>query len=169
MNILNRFRSHFMLNVEEFLGTQVTTATATKFELVPENEEGYVAQIANDGIDLKDFKYGPDTERAGQTGYRMTVKWEIEDPEGKLREQMGRPATITQSILLDITSEGALDMGKGKNVNLGRLREAVDQNKDGQPWQPAMLLGQMARISVKHSVNKKNGELQAEVNKVVHI
>lgn len=156
-----------MLNVEEFLGTTSNEATSTKLLLVPENEEGYIAQIAPGGISLASFQYGPDTERAGQTGYRMPVKWEIQDETGELQKAISRKPVITQSIMLDITTEGALDMGKGKNVNLGRLREALGQNKDGQPWQPAMLIGGMARIYVKHSINKKTGEEQAEVQKVL--
>lgn len=155
-----------MLSVEQFLQTQTEGANSTKVILIPENPEGYRAQIATDGIGLANFKF-KQGERAGQTGYRMTVKWEIDDPDKSLEKQIARKPIVTQSIMLDITSEGALDMGEGKNVQLGRLREAVGQNANGRPWSPAMLIGQMARINVKHRVNPENGDLVMDVDKVV--
>jgi len=154
-----------MLNLNEFLGTQVDGASSTRLLLL--NEGDYVAQIAADGIDLKDFKFKKG-DREGQTGYRMTVKWEVQDPDGSIEKTLGRKPTIVQSIMLDLTESGGLDMGKGKNVALGRLREAVGQNTDGRPWQPAMLIGQMARIQVKHRMDDKN-ELQHDVNAVTKI
>ena len=151
-----------MLNAQEFLGMTQQGANATKLELIPEMEVG--AQIAIDGLDLKDFKYKRG-DREGQTGYRMTVKWEIDDPTGEIEKTIGRRPVIVQSVMLDVTEAGSLDMGKGKNVTLGRLREAVGQNTDGKPWNPQMLLGQRAKIKIKHSINKESGELQSEVER----
>lgn len=150
------------LNADEFLGMTVEGSNATQVELVPEGE--YKAQIAVDGIGLAHFKY-KQGEREGQTGYRMTVKWELEDPDGALKEQLGRAPTITQSIMLDLTPEGGLDMGKGRNVYLGQLRDAVNQNADGKPWQPSMLVGEQATILVKHRTGQ-DGQLQQDVNRV---
>ena len=155
-----------MLSVEQFLGTQVDASNSTKLILIDENPAGYVAQVATDGIGLANFKFKKG-ERIGQTGYRMTVKWEIDDPNKEIEKKIGRRPVITQSIMLDITSEGALDMSEGKNVQLGRLREAVKQNANGKPWSPAMLIGQMARINVKHRVNEETGDLMMDVDKVV--
>lgn len=153
-----------MLNPQEFLGMTMQGANATKLELIPEAE--YTAQIGVDGLDLKSFKYKKG-DREGQDGYRMTVKWEIDDPDGSLERTLGRKPTQIQSIMLDVTEQGSLDMGKGRNVGLGRLREAVGQNTDGKPWQPAMLIGQRAKIKIKHTINKENGDMQAEVEKVL--
>lgn len=155
-----------MLSVEQFLGTQVEQANSTKLILIDENPQGYVAQIATGGIGLANFKFKKG-DRIGQTGYRMTVKWEIDDPNKEIEKKIGRKPIITQSIMLDVTSEGALDMGEGKNVQLGRLREAVGQNASGKPWTPAMLIGQMARINVKHRINEESGDLMMDVDKVV--
>ena len=155
-----------MLSVEQFLGTTTNDSNSTKVILIPENPEGYTAQIATDGIGLANFKFKKG-ERAGQPGYRMTVKWEIDDPNREIEQKIGRRPIVTQSIMLDITSEGALDMGEGKNVQLGRLREAVGQNASGKPWAPAMLIGQMARINVKHRINDETGDLVMDVDKVV--
>lgn len=149
-----------MLNVNEFLGTTVTSASE-KAKLIPENDAGYLAIIANDGIDLKSFQYKTG-DRAGQTGYRMTVKWEVQDES--VKELLGRTPYITQSIMLNFTESGAL---AAENPGLRALREAVNQNVDGQPWQPAMLIGQMARIMVKHGVDQRDGSETMEVSRVV--
>lgn len=150
-----------MLKVEEFLGMQ-TSQASVRPPLVPMNDEGYMAIVATDGIDLKDFKY-KSGDRAGQTGYRMTVKWEIQDEAVKaFCKEKNRQPNITQSIMLNITPEGGL---AAENVGLRALREAVNQNKDGQPWAPSMLIGQPARIMVHHRVDDK-GEMQEEVNRV---
>lgn len=151
-----------MLNTEEFLGMSVNSATSTRVILIPEGE--YTGVVDNDGIGLADFTYRQG-DRAGQKGYRMTVKWLIDDPAGDLERQIGRKPVITQSIMLDLTSEGGLDMSEGKNVQLGRLREAVGQNEDGKPWQPAMLIGSVAKLLVKHRIDQ-NQEEQQEVSRV---
>ncbi len=152
-----------MLKLEEFLGLQVDGASSTQVVLVPEGE--YLAQIEPDGIGLADFTYTKG-EREGQKGYRMTVKWRCLDENGDVEKQIGRPPVLTQSIMLDLTDEGGLDMSEGRNVSLGRLRDAVNQNENGKPWQPAMLIGQMAKILVKHSINQKTGDPMQEVNRV---
>lgn len=51
---------------------------------------------------------------------------------------------------LDLTAAGDLEVGQDKNVGLGRLRAALDQNKPG--WNPRMLLGAGPFIGkVEHS------------------
>jgi hypothetical protein len=58
-------------------------------------------------------------------------------------------------------------MGKGKNVSLGRLREATGLNEKGRPFGFRMLVGQMARVRVKHRPDNKNPEIvYAEVDAV---
>ena len=151
-----------MINAEEFLGMTTSGANSTRVIPIPEDE--YVAIVDTDGIGLADFTYKRG-EREGQKGYRMTVRWAIDDPEGSIEKQIGRKPVITQSVMIDFTDEGGLDMGEGKNVRLGQLRDAVNQNEDGKPWQPAMLIGQQARIKVEHSIGD-NGDILANVNRV---
>lgn len=149
------------LKVEEFLG-QTTTAASVRPPLLPLNDEGYTAVIASDGIDLKSFKY-KQGDRAGQTGYRMTVKWEIMDEAIKaFCKEKNRLPYITQSIMLNITPEGAL---AAENPGLKALREAVNQNTDGQPWSPSMLIGQVAKIRLNNRIDDK-GDQQEEVGQV---
>ena len=72
--------------------------------------------------------------------------------------------TVRQTIWLDLTESGSLDFGKGRNVGLGRLRDALGQNETGKPWQPGMMVGGVAKIKVTHSIDKRDNEtIQANV------
>jgi hypothetical protein len=57
-------------------------------------------------------------------------------------------------------------MSKGKNVSLGKLREAVGQNKPGKPWSPAHLNGAQLDVLVTHRADKDTGDIYAEVKRV---
>ena len=58
----------------------------------------------------------------------------------ELQSNMGMERlTVRQGIFLDIEPNGAIALGPNKNVKLGRLREAVNQN--GGRWNFAMLKG----------------------------
>lgn len=83
--------------------------------------------------------------RAGEKMYLCDILWRIEDED--VEKQIGRKAIARQSCFVDI-KDGQLDFSEGKNVQLNRVRDAVGQNKPGQPWSPRMLTGQMAMIQV---------------------
>lgn len=94
----------------------------------------------------------------------LDVMWLLNDDEAKEVTGMDSPK-VKQTIWLDLTPSGGLDFGKGKNVQLGKLREAVGQNSPGQRWAPGMLLGQVACIKVEHKAGQ-NGETFANVTAV---
>lgn len=80
-------------------------------------------------------------------GVSLDVMWSIEDENAK--QETGRDKVLVkQSIGLDIAEDGKLDMGKGKNVRLGRLRAALDLNQPGQSFSFHMLKGRMAKVTV---------------------
>lgn len=135
------------LNTEEFL--QTTTSEVLDDHLDPCPPGEWLALAGKP--EVRDFEY-KSGDRAGETGYRMVIKWDIQDEEAKKavdRETL----SVTQSILLDLTPDGnGLDMGKGKNIGLGQIRTALGQNQPGQQWSPAMIEGQVAKIKVKAGV-----------------
>ena len=141
-----------MFTAEEILGMQVEGANATKLIPVPEGE--YPAHIrevtARDGISDK-----------GNAWVAVNVTWEIDDEGVRAATSMERP-TCRQSIFLDIAESGALDMSEGKNIGLGRLREAVGQNGEGS-WGFGMLEGAAAVVRVEHSEGKNPGDIYANV------
>jgi len=87
-------------------------------------------------------------------GVSLDVLWLVEDENA--RQETGRDKVIVkQGVPLDVTEDNKIDMGKGKNVRLGRLRSALDLNQPGQPFSFHMLKGRMAKITV---VQRPEGE-----------
>lgn len=119
-----------------------------------------------DKIDCRSWTSKKDPSKSGMT---LDITWTVDD--ANVKELLGRDkVTVRQGIMLDLTDAGGLDMGKGKNVSLGRLREAVDLNQAGQPFSFKMLPGRMAKIVVSHRPNDQNPEqIFAEVNAVAKL
>lgn len=101
-------------------------------------------------------------------GMALDITWNIDDAGVKQLLEREK-VTVKQGIMLDMTETGGLDMGKGKNVGLGRLRAAMDLNNAGQPFGFKMLEGRMARVAVSHRIDDKDPEkIYAEVKAVAH-
>jgi hypothetical protein len=146
------------LNPEEFLDQETTEKGSITLEPVPAGEFPAVVQK----VALRDFKIKRG-ERSGQTGYSLDVTWLVQD-DGVAAE-LGRPPQVRQGLFLDVGKDGAtLDFGKGKNVSLNRLREAVGQNVAGKPWKATMLVGAVAVILVEHRM--VGDDTFADVNRV---
>lgn len=148
-----------MFNADEFLNSSVEGANATQVEPIPVGE--YTAVI--DSIKVRPWVSKKDPSLSGQT---MDVTWVLDAPA--VAEQLGRQKlTARQGIMLDFTDDGRLDMGKGRNVGLGRLREATNLNNPGQAFSPSMLMGQMAKVKVGHRVEKD--QIFVEVESAVRL
>lgn len=131
-----------------FMQTSFTEENATKLVPCPAGE--YNAQI-------KDVK----TRLLDNGSVVMDVTWTIDDQA--VREATGRKeVTSRQSVWLDFDN-GNLAFGEGKNVGLGRLRKALNQNTAGQPWSPSMLIGGVARVKITHTPDKKTGDIYDNV------
>lgn len=138
-----------MIDTNTFANLVVTEAMETVLPQVPAGEHpAYV----------KETKL-----RQQKEWFMMDITWVMTDQESKAATQREEPIA-RQTIFLDFTPEGNLDTGKGKNIQLGRLREAVNQNQKGQPWSIGMLVGATATVNVVHEVYKDN--LQAKVSSV---
>jgi hypothetical protein len=59
---------------------------------------------------------------------------------------------VKYGIMLDLNESGGIDTGKGRNVPLGRFREALDLNKPGQPFAFRMIAGRPVKVSIKHRI-----------------
>ena len=100
-----------------------------------------------------------------KSGLKLQILWNIMDDS--VREVTGRAENkVRQDIMLDLTDSGMLDMGKGMNVRLGKLREAVGLNQAGQPFGFPMIQGRMAKTKIKHRMGEQPGEIFAEVEAV---
>lgn len=134
---------------DQFLSGTVAGEMATEFTPIPEGE--YNAVIEK--VDARATRGG---------GAILDVTWTIDDQAVRDATGLDNPR-CRQSVFLDITASGGIDVGKGKNVQLGRLREAVGQNGP-QAWAPGMLVGNVARVKVEHRLYE--GQTFADVKKV---
>lgn len=138
-----------------FLNSTYEEANDTKIVPCPAGE--YLA-IA-DKVEVK-----PWASRDGSSsGLKLAILWDIQSDDAKAI--VGRDSVkVPQDQMLDLTDTGALDMGKGRNVGLGRLREALGMNAPGEPFSMGAIQGRMAKVVVSH---RPNGEdLYAEIKKV---
>jgi hypothetical protein len=118
-------------NPETFLNTVEVGANSTSFEPIPDGE--YLAHIPFDDSSLK-----PRVTNKGQLV--LDITWELLDEALKAKLDRTK-VTVRQSLFIDQTPQGTIDRSKGKNVQLGRLREALGQNDPLKPWQPSDLRG----------------------------
>lgn len=149
-----------MFDPEQFLeSTTMTDANDTKVIPVPINE--YLAAISD--VKCRSWTKKDDPSIGGLT---LDITWQIDDQA--VKELLGRDKiTVKQGIMLDLTETGGLDMGKGRNVGLGRLREAVELNAPGVPFSFKMLPGRMGRISISHRIVGE--DIYAEVKSVAKV
>lgn len=134
-----------MFSPDQFLDMQVNDANDTKIVPVPVGE--YIALVSEVRVVSWQKKDDPSV-----AGLKLQVTWELDSPEVEALLQRDK-VTVRQDQMLDLTESGGLDMGKGRNVGLGRLREATGLNTPGQPFSFTMLTGRMAKVSIKHRVD----------------
>ncbi len=123
-----------------FANMEIMGASSTEYVPVPEKD--YVAMV--DSVKF----------RVAKESKILDVVWALDDPQAKEVTGMAKP-TVRQSIFLDFDGQ-SLDMGKGKNVQLGLLRDAVGLNDPSQPFRFTMLVGRPAKVSVKHRPDKED-------------
>lgn len=128
---------------QTFLDSNFEGSNSTSRTPCPEGE--YPAVI-------KDVEVNAWTSRdQTKSGLRLDVRYSIDDESVKAAVGLPEP-TVRQGLMLDLTPSGGLDMGKGRNIGLGRLREATRLNDPAKPFNFRMLVGQMVKVKVTHRV-----------------
>lgn len=146
-----------MFDPNQFLDQQFVEANDTVATPVPEGE--FLAVVSE--VKARSWQKKDDPSVGGLA---LDIQWDIDDQN--VKAALGRDKVTTkQGVMLDLTDAGGLDMGKGKNIGLGRLREAVGLNTPGQPFAFSMLVGRMAKVQVKHRVD--GDRIFAEVKAVL--
>lgn len=137
------------------LDVEVDQPMDTKVVQPPEGR--YNWQIVD--FEVKKF----DAKEAGaKDSYRIEFKCEADAsqlaPTGeKVSDLIGRDKfTARYSGWLDLTETGSWDMGKGKNVAVGALREALGMNVPGQPFKVRFMKGQVFNGELYYRSNKEN-------------
>lgn len=146
-----------MFDPTKFMNLQVDQPMDTEYVPIPEGE--WTASI-------KDVK-----PRMAKESAILDVLWRIDDPSGQVKASTGLDENIVrQSIFLDVTPAGGFDLGKGKNVQLGKVRDAVGQNVPGQPWAPSNLKGAAARIKTgQRMADDGSGRIYSDVKAVTKL
>lgn len=125
-----------MFDPNVFLNTEYNQTTSTRIKPLPAKEVvGYIKQL---------IPKNPKPEM-----YVLDIIWTVDDEE--CREVTGMPEpTVRQGIFLEMiegSNPPVMDFSEGKNVKLGRIREAIGQNV-GDPWIPQLMIGGAARILI---------------------
>lgn len=110
-------------------------------------------------VDIKTWA----SKDGSSSGLKVTILWEIQDDNVKKLVDRDK-VLVPQDQLLDLTDEGNLDFGKGKNVGLGRIREALGINTPGEPFAFSMIQGRLGKVKVNHRVAGE--DIYAEVKGV---
>lgn len=148
-----------MFAIENFLDQTVTGQLDTKVVPIPVNE--YRAALKE--VKARTWKSKDDPTN---TGVALDLFWVIDDPE--LAETLGRKELLVkQGIMLDVDDNGRLLVEKGKNIGLGRLREALNMNDPKKPFSFNQLPGNVAKVLVTHRIVGE--DIFAEVKSVARV
>lgn len=141
---------------QTFAQMTFTEANATESHPIPVGEHDFT-------IEKSEITAWQKRDDPSQGGLKCTLTLKTDDPA--VAEATGRPLNrVRHEIMLDITPEGGLDMGKGMNVMLGRAREACSLNKPGQAFAFDMFIGHNVRGKIKHQ--EYEGKLQAKCTEI---
>jgi hypothetical protein len=150
-----------MFDVDNFLNQTVNTSNDTSLINPPDNMSGDGYMILAGKVDCRTWQKRDDPS---VSGLALDIQWEIQDEA--VKSFCGRDKIICkQGIMLDLTDSGELDMGKGKNVGLGKLREALGLNTPGEPFSFSMITGRLAKGFVQHEVKRE--EIFVKIKKVL--
>lgn len=138
-----------------FMAQTVTEALDTKSIPCPAGE--YLA--ISDKVEIKSWA----AKDGSSSGLKLEIVWDIQDEN--VKALLGRDIVkVTQQQMLDLTDTGMLDLAKGKNIGLGRIREALDLNTPGEPFAFPMIQGRMAKVIVSHRTSGE--DIFAEIKKI---
>lgn len=145
-------------NADTFLNATVQAAMDTAVTPIPEGD--FPFQISKVEINSGTIKNG---DRAGKTWAQLKMRCLCLDPN--VAAELGREeANQNMFVFLDLTEdESGLDIGTGKNVDLGKLREAVGQNDEDEEWMPSMLQGGTFLGTVKHKFREDSQDAYGEM------
>jgi len=149
-----------MFDVNAFVNQTYNQATSSDYALIPEAND--VRMMTGSGPLEKWFR----TFTANDVQY-VTLEVPMIILDEAIKTEMARDTVMSRyKMFLDFDETGNLDFGKGRNVKLGQLREALGQNDPGAPWSPAMLADAGPLLGKIVHTSGKDGTQYAEVGRV---
>lgn len=157
-----------MIDVDAFVNQ--TTEDATSSEYLNPDEGEYQCMIG-DGPVQKWIQTPEFTDKkTGQKRTMTTLEIPVEIIDDAVRQSMGRERVFSRfRIILDLDNNGNIDFNaKGKNVKLGQLREALDQNTPGKQWTLGSLpnAGPFKGTIKQNPASDGSGRVYAEISRV---
>lgn len=158
-----------------FMTQNIDRPMETEVKLVPVGEyQAMIDHFGEEAFQNHEFEYKKG-DRAGQPGEMVNFNLPFIIQDAKAAEAIGRTdgkCTVYKRMTLDFDDTGNIDFGVNRNIELGRVRKAVDQNKPGS-WNVSELRGAgPVIVKVEHrSYKRKDGTAgkSAEVTSVVAI
>jgi hypothetical protein len=153
-------------DVDAFLTQTVDQPLSTVFSPVPEGE--YQAMIddfdAKKAIEIR--RWTDKSTGEPRTALQLSLPFIIQDATLAAQLERDRIAVFARTFL-DLTPAQQIDFGRDKNIFLGQVRAAVNQNNPG-PWSIANLKGAgPVMVTVRHRSDKEDPEKKyVEVRKV---
>lgn len=91
-----------------------------------------------------------------KSGMALDLPIDLELDE-KAKALFGRDRyTVKFDMMLELTEDGQIDMGPGKNVKLNRARAAIGLNKSGVPFNFRMFQGKVVKVKTKQRPEGEN-------------
>jgi len=146
------------MDPQSFLSQKVNAALSTKRIAVPAGE--YPARVSK-----VDYRQMPNKQKPGEHFHIYEVTFAIDDENAKAVTGLNEP-TVRKSIFLELGPDGLLDTSKGKNVDLGRFREAIGQNDPDKEWGFEDPVGAVCVIQVVNEPSADGQDTYANVGKM---
>lgn len=142
-----------MFNPDQFLATAVQGVLDTQRKPLPAVEfNGFIKEIKKPEV-VKTKK-----------GDSILMEIPIQIDCAQYEQELGYSSSVrSYKCWLDINAVGNLDMGTGKNIDLGKIREAVGQNGP-EEWTVTNLVGAPIRVQIKH--REHEGKIYDEISAV---
>jgi hypothetical protein len=145
-------------NAAAYEAATTTDSSSTSVTPIPEGEYNAI---------IEDYKWNSGTSKRDQSQFvSFNVIYRILDDTNEVTNLIGREPKLTQSYFVDTNPQGTFDFSKGKNVWLGKLREAVGLNAPGAQFTFSMLKGQALRIVVTQEPAKDSDDVYNRVKSV---
>jgi len=159
MNATSQFDPNVFLDAQQ---TEVNEKRPPLPTENPEAEDGlYLAVIGEIKTDAGTIGKG---ERVGQPWISMVIPSRIQVPSSVQGLGLPPELTISDRAFLDLTPQGGIDNGKGKNRQQRVYREATGNNVPGTPFAWRMLTGATVKVKIAHELYN-----EAIVEKVAQI
>lgn len=146
-----------IFNPDTFLDTSTDQPLSTKPVLHPIGQ--YISLIT--GVKAREITGGPNGKmRFLDVQHEVDGNQPLPDGSGRLIKDVTNrdKMTVTDSVILDLTPDGRMDLREGMNFRVGRYLAALNQNTPGQVWSPRNLVGQALKVTIGHRADPKDPE-----------